>query len=75
MLMLGLTTVLCMEHLKLHVLPGACWAMIMSGTVLLTMHCNRGMGNQLRQLFVTMIIFCGVLDENGFFFKVLDLFG
>jgi hypothetical protein len=28
-----------------------------------------GMGNQLRQLFVTMIIFCGVLDENGFFEK------
>jgi hypothetical protein len=27
------------------------------------------MGNQLRQLFVTMIIFCGVLDENGFFEK------
>jgi hypothetical protein len=28
-----------------------------------------GMGNQLRQLFVTMIIYCGVLDENGFFEK------
>jgi hypothetical protein len=28
-----------------------------------------GMGNQLRQLFVTMIIFCGVLDENCFFKK------
>lgn len=25
-----------------------------------------GMGNQLCQLFVTMIIFCGVLDENAF---------
>jgi hypothetical protein len=25
-----------------------------------------GMGNQLRQLFVTMIIFCGVLDEKCF---------
>jgi hypothetical protein len=28
-----------------------------------------GMGNQLRQLFVTMIVFCGVLDENAFFEK------
>ena len=28
-----------------------------------------GMGNQLRQLFVTMLIFCGVIDENGFFEK------
>jgi hypothetical protein len=28
-----------------------------------------GMGNQLRQLFVTMIIYCSVLDENGFFEK------
>ncbi|KAM0840949.1 hypothetical protein ACQ4PT_059342 [Festuca glaucescens] len=28
-----------------------------------------GMGNQLRQLFVTMVIYCGVLDENGFFEK------
>ena len=28
-----------------------------------------GMGNQLRHLFVTMIIFCGVTDENGFFEK------
>ncbi|KAM0885149.1 hypothetical protein ACQ4PT_030511 [Festuca glaucescens] len=28
-----------------------------------------GMGNQLRQLFVTMILYCGVLDENVFFEK------
>ncbi|KAM0923140.1 hypothetical protein ACQ4PT_005704 [Festuca glaucescens] len=28
-----------------------------------------GMGRQLRQLFVTMILFCGVLDENAFFEK------
>jgi hypothetical protein len=28
-----------------------------------------GMGNQLRQLFVTIIIYCGVLDENYFFEK------
>jgi hypothetical protein len=28
-----------------------------------------GMGHQLRQLFVTMIIFYGVLDENCFFEK------
>ncbi|KAM0864742.1 hypothetical protein ACQ4PT_043732 [Festuca glaucescens] len=28
-----------------------------------------GMGNQLRQLFVTMFIHCGILDENGFFEK------
>jgi hypothetical protein len=28
-----------------------------------------GMGNQLRQLFVTMILFCGVLDEGAFFEK------
>ncbi|KAK1618128.1 hypothetical protein QYE76_023645 [Lolium multiflorum] len=28
-----------------------------------------GMGNQLRQLFVTMILYCGVLDENAFFEK------
>lgn len=28
-----------------------------------------GMGDQLRRLFVTMIIFCGVLDENRFFEK------
>jgi hypothetical protein len=28
-----------------------------------------GMGNPLRQLFVTMIIFCGILDENAFFEK------
>ncbi|KAM0879747.1 hypothetical protein ACQ4PT_034029 [Festuca glaucescens] len=28
-----------------------------------------GMGNQLRQLFVTMVIYCGVLDENVFFEK------
>uniref|UniRef100_A0ACD5XK49 Uncharacterized protein n=1 Tax=Avena sativa TaxID=4498 RepID=A0ACD5XK49_AVESA len=28
-----------------------------------------GMGHQLHRLFVTMIIFCGVLDENGFFEK------
>jgi hypothetical protein len=26
-----------------------------------------GMGNQLRQLFVTMVLFCGVLDESVFF--------
>ncbi|KAM0832333.1 hypothetical protein ACQ4PT_064970 [Festuca glaucescens] len=28
-----------------------------------------GMGNQLRQLFVAMILYCGVLDENVFFEK------
>ncbi|KAM0879429.1 hypothetical protein ACQ4PT_034241 [Festuca glaucescens] len=28
-----------------------------------------GMGNQLRQLFVTMILYCRVLDENIFFEK------
>ncbi|KAM0834023.1 hypothetical protein ACQ4PT_063881 [Festuca glaucescens] len=28
-----------------------------------------GIGNQLRQLFVTMILYCGVLDENVFFEK------
>ena len=33
-----------------------------------------GMGNQLRQLFVTMLIFCGILDENLFFREILDLF-
>ena len=28
-----------------------------------------GMGNQLRRLFVTILIFCGVIDEKAFFEK------
>ncbi|KAM3257173.1 hypothetical protein ACQJBY_049478 [Aegilops geniculata] len=28
-----------------------------------------GMGNQLRQLFVTMVVHCGINDENAFFEK------